>query len=105
MLIKEDPLKHWIDNFYGYGSWQARFWLIGYEEPGGEIPEEVADKINYFYNAHPQPGEVLCDIRDVYKNVSVRWEGPKASSYKNMHEYRFDENAVQHGVWKNLIAF
>jgi len=22
-----------------------------------------------------------------------------------MYEYRFDKNAIQHGVWKNLIAF
>ena len=35
MLIEENALKYWIDNFYGYGSWQAKFWFIGYEESGG----------------------------------------------------------------------
>jgi hypothetical protein len=50
MLIDEKPLTYWIDNFYGYGSWQARFWFVGYEESGGDAPEEVAEKINYFYN-------------------------------------------------------
>jgi hypothetical protein len=25
--------------------------------------------------------------------------------FTNRHEYRFDKNAIQHGVWKNLIAF
>ena len=105
MLIEEKPLKYWIDNFYGYGSWDARFWFIGYEESGGEMPEEVADKLNYFYKVHAQKDGTLCDIRDLYRYVAVRWEGPKANSFDNMYEYRFDGNAVQHGIWKNLIAF
>ena len=65
MLIEEKPLKHWIDNFYGYGSWHARFWFIGYEEGGGEVPEEVADKINYFHKVHPPAtGGTLCGQAD-----------------------------------------
>jgi len=48
MLIEEKALNHWIDNFYGYGSWQARFWFIGHEESGGDVPEEVAEKFNSF---------------------------------------------------------
>jgi hypothetical protein len=105
MLIEEKSLKHWIENFYGYGSWQARFWFIGYEEGGGEVPEEVADKLNYFYRVHQLPDRALCDIRDLYKHVAIRWDGPKANSYNNLYEYRFETNAIQHGVWKNLIAF
>jgi hypothetical protein len=69
MLIEETALKHWIDNFYGYGSWHARFWFVSYEEGGGDVPEEVADKLNYFRNAHPQAERVLCDIRELYKHV------------------------------------
>ncbi len=46
MLIEEKALKHWIDHFYGYGSWQARFWFVGYEESGGDVPEEVAEKLS-----------------------------------------------------------
>ena len=49
MLIEAKVLKYWIDNFYGYGSWHARIWFVGYEESGGDIPEEVADK----GDAHP----------------------------------------------------
>jgi hypothetical protein len=33
MLIEEKALKHWIDNFFGYGSWHARFWFIGTHKP------------------------------------------------------------------------
>ncbi|HZB12721.1 MAG TPA: hypothetical protein VE467_06830 [Chryseolinea sp.] len=113
MLIEEKPLKHWIDNFYGYGSWHAKIWFIGYEESGGEVPEEVAEKLNYFYKVHPWTEEtILCDIRDLYQHVAIRWDPPgrnatvdKASLFSNRYEYRFASNAIQNGVWKNLIAF
>ena len=106
MLIEEKALRHWIGNFYGYGSWHARFWFIAYEEGGGEVPEEVAEKLNYFYKAHdPAAAGILCDIRELYKNVAVRSDGPKANLFNNRYEYRFDSNAIQDGSWKNLIAF
>lgn len=105
MLIKEEALRHWLDNFYGYGSWHARFWFIAHEEGGGETPEEVADKLNYFYKAQAQTDGGLCDIRELYKHVSVRAEGPKANLFNNLYEHRFGKNAIQDGVWKNLIAF
>jgi hypothetical protein len=106
MLIEETPLRHWIDNFYGYGSWHARFWFIGYEEGGGDLPEEVAEKINYFQDVHAHtPGPTLCDIRDLYRKVAIRWDGPKAGSYASRYEYRFGTHAVQNTVWRNLIAF
>ena len=106
MLIKEEALRHWIDNFYGYGSWQAKFWFVGYEEGGGDTPEEVADKFNYLYKAHP-PGSLptLCDIRQLYKQVVFKVDGPRADLFNNLFDYRFGSHAVQHGAWKNLIAF
>ena len=109
MLIEENALKHWIDNFYGYGSWQAKFWFIGYEESGGDLPEEVADKINYFYKVHASANDrPLCDIRELYRHVAPPTRNAsagKANWFANRYEYRFDSGAVQHGVWKNLIAF
>lgn len=105
MLIEEEALRHWIDNFYGYGSWHARFWFVGYEEGGGELPEEVADKLNYFRAVDAQTDGALCDIRELYKHVAVRWDGPKASSFNSLYDYRFTENAALHGTWKNLVAF
>ena len=106
MLIEEKSLNHWINKFYGYGSWNASFWFIGYEEGGGDVPEEVAERIDYFYKVHaPNTDGCLCDIRELYRNVAIRWEGPKAGLFTNRYEYRFDNNAIQNGVWKNLIAF
>jgi hypothetical protein len=106
MLIEEKTLKHWIDNFYGYGSWDARIWFIGYEEGGGDLPEEVAAKLNYFFNVHP-PGTppTLCDIRELYRNVAFKVDGPKGEMFSNLHDYRFGKHAMHHSSWKNLIAF
>jgi hypothetical protein len=106
MRIQEQALNHWIDNFYGYGSWSAPIWFVDYEEGGGDTPEEVAEKLNYFYSKHSsnlQPK--LCDIRELYKHVAFRIDGPRADLFTNLYQYRFGKNATQHGSWKNLIAF
>lgn len=107
MLIHEKPLQHWIDHFYGYGSWNAKIWFIGYEEGGGDLPEEVAEKLNYFYDVHRQSNEsALCDIRELYKGVVLRVEGPRSGKFPNLFEYRFGARAkTLHGAWKNIIAF
>jgi hypothetical protein len=102
MLIEDKALKYWIDNFYGYGSWQARFWFVCYEESGGDVPEEVAERLNYFYNLQA-PG--LCDIRELYRHVTFRGDGLRAEKLANLHNYRFGSHATLHGLWKNLIAF
>ena len=105
MIIQAQPLKHWIDNYYGYGSWNARIWFIAHEESGGDLPEEEAEKFNYFYDQHLAENNSLCDIRDLFRHVAARLDGPRAGLFSNFHDYRFGPNAVQHGLWKNLIAF
>jgi hypothetical protein len=106
MLIDEKALKHWIDHFYGYGSWDAKVWFIGYEEHGGETPEEVSEMVGYFSKAHSGASEpTLCDIREMHRHRSFRREGRKSDLYNNHFQYRFDTNAVLHGTWKNMTAF
>ncbi|HEY8936710.1 MAG TPA: hypothetical protein VIM65_15885 [Cyclobacteriaceae bacterium] len=105
-MIDAVKLKHWIDNFYGYGSWDAPIWFVGYEEGGGDLPEEVNEKLNYFFMHHSLSNEAtLCDIRALYREVAFRIEGPRAEVFANLYEHRFDQSAVIHGYWKNLIAF
>src|ERR1043166_9547518 len=104
MLIEEKALKSWIDNFYGYGSWQARFWFIGYEESGGDVPEEVAEKLNYFYKVDTNSASTLCDIRELYRHVAFRVDGPRAEKFATFHDHRFGHQATLHGAWKNIIA-
>ena len=106
MRIEEKPLQHWMDHFYGYGLWRAKIWFVGYEESGGDTPEEVAEKLNYFYRTHAEKNqETLCDLRELYRNVAARLDGPRADLFNNLYDYRFGGQAIQHGVWKNLIAF
>lgn len=106
MPIQEKPLKHWMDNFYGYGSWDASIWFVSYEEGGGDLPEEVAEKTDYFLESYPSNTfPTLCDIRNLYRRVSFRIDGPKASLFENLYEYRFGNGAQQNSVWKNLISF
>lgn len=105
-MIKEQTLKHWIEHFYGYGSWQAKCWFVAYEEGGGDVPEEVADKLNYFYKNHGHSDQSsLCNIRELYKKVTFKVDGPRADLFSNLFDYRFGKDAVPHGAWKNLIAF
>ena len=105
MLIQGKALQHWIDHFYGYGSWHARFWFVGYEESGGDVPEEVAEKLNYFYNVPASNTPTLCDIRELYRHVAFRVDGPRAEKFANLNDHRFGSHATLHGAWKNLVAF
>ncbi len=105
MLIEPQALNHWINHFYGYGSWTADIWFITFEESGGDVPEDVDDRLTYFQKTHPSPSGTLCDIRELYRNVSARIDGPKAKLFKTLHDYRFGDHAIVHGAWKNLIAF
>jgi hypothetical protein len=105
MLIEEKALEFWIDNFYGYGAWHASFWFVGYEESGGDIPEEVAEKLNYFYNLQEPGTPTLCNIRELFQHVAFRVNGTRALKFSNLYDYRFGPHAVVNGTWKNLIAF
>ncbi|HYK46311.1 MAG TPA: hypothetical protein VEV83_14130, partial [Parafilimonas sp.] len=89
MLIEEKALKNWIDNFYGYGAWHAPFWFIDYEESGGDSREEVAEKLNYFYHLQIADAPTLCDIRELYRHVAFRVEGPRALKFANLYDQRF----------------
>lgn len=106
MLIREEQLQHWIEHFYGYGSWEAKVWFIAHEESGGDLPEELSEKLFAFHNVLPTgESHALCDIRALYQQVYFRAEGPRAALFKTFYDYRFGEHAVLHGTWKNLIAF
>ena len=106
MLIQEEQLRYWVDHFYGYGTWQAKVWFVSYEEGGGDHPQEVAEKFNYFFRTHSGSSNgVLCNIRSLYKEVTLPSEEIKGQSLRTLNDYRFGDKAVLHGFWKNLIAF
>jgi hypothetical protein len=107
VLIREDLLKHWIQNFFGHGSWDAKIWFISYEEPGADVPEDLNERLQYFESVHKLSSthEALCDVRELYQRVTFRNDGPRAALFSNLFDFRFGERAIPHGVWKNLIAF
>jgi len=106
MLIKPNAMTHWINHFYGYGSWKVPVWFVAHEEGGGDLPEEVAEKLDYFYDKHADVKiPTLSDIRAVYKHVGIRWEGTRAELFRNLYEYRFGDQAALNKVWENLIRF
>ncbi|WP_420318960.1 hypothetical protein [Ekhidna sp.] len=105
LLISEAALSHWIENFYGYGSWEAPIWFINHEEPSGDMPEEVADKLNYFIETHAEVNSpTLCDPRALYKQVRFTPQRSRADIFSNLYDYRFGPNAVQRGEWKGIIS-
>ena len=106
MLIDPNALSYWINHFYGYGSWNAPIWFVALEDGGGNVPEEVADKLSFFSNTHGQvTGPTLSDLREMYRHLVFRFERSKADEFTNLYEYRFGNDAKLHWLWKNLIAF
>src|ERR1700712_4330199 len=103
MPITEQNLHYWVDNFYGFGSWTAPVWFISHEEGGGDLPEEVAEKFEYFNYANKNSNDQLTDLRDLYRHVGFRVDGPRAKMFDSMFDYRFGPEAKLHGLWKNLI--
>jgi hypothetical protein len=96
MLIEAEALKYWLENFYGFGSWHARFWFVSYEETGGDVPEEVVEKLNYFYKLQASNKNTLCDIRELYSHVEFRSVGPRGDSFINLNDHRFGSHATLH---------
>ncbi len=94
-----------MTNFYGYGSWEAPVWFVAFEEGGGDLPLEVQEKTDYFLQTHGAQQPQLCNIRELYQHVTASVDGPRATQYQTLYDYRFGKKAVLHGSWKNLIAF
>lgn len=107
MRIDETSLSRWIERFYGHGSWDARIWFVSYEEPGADVPEDLAERLMHFDRIAESENEpaVLCDIREFYRHITFRNDGPRSAIFSNYYDYRFGPQSIIHGIWKNLIAF
>ena len=69
------------------------------------MPEEVADKLNYFATQHTDNHPTLCDLRELYKAVRFTPERPRAEIFTTLYDYRFGPQAVPRGDWKGIISF
>lgn len=45
MILDSQLLENYMDTFYGYGDYEAAYWLIGMEEGGGSSFEEVSRRL------------------------------------------------------------
>lgn len=48
-LRNQNHLIKFIEEFYGYGSWEAIDWFLGIEEGGGACKSHVEQKLSQFY--------------------------------------------------------
>lgn len=50
-MLDAERLRAFMDDFYGYGTWNARLWFVGMEEGGGETLEEIERRLNAWSGA------------------------------------------------------
>lgn len=44
-MLDDDVLTNFIQGFYGYGTYQARFWFVGMEEGGGNTLADISRRL------------------------------------------------------------
>ena len=81
--ITKEAIEKYGNDFYGYGSWKADYWLIGVEERGCEDkrPNEFIDRYNAWFNfVSPE----LVDLRQFSgkANIQLDWGN---STWKALH--------------------
>lgn len=73
-------LEKYINNFYGYGSWDHDFWFIGMEEGGGNSLEDLEKRILTW---EKRGGHGLEDARPYHLELGItQWYGDKAKLQK-----------------------
>ncbi len=67
---RADPelLAHYIDNFYGFGSYQSRYWFIGVEEGSDKSLEENAARLEAW---NRRGREELEELIEYHLQISV----------------------------------
>jgi hypothetical protein len=98
MPLSSHQLHYWIENFYGYGSWDAPVWFIGYEEGANGSLDEIKDKFRY-YSRNVKQGK-LCDIRALH--AAVR-KFPRGGTLHD--DYFGRQGKKKQGTWAGLIEF
>lgn len=66
-MLKDALLEEYINGFYGYGSYDAKYWFIGTEEgirkpkdPNKKLEDKIRKKLNMW---HDLGGQELLDLR------------------------------------------
>lgn len=64
-MLTIEAVNHYFQHFYGYGSWDAKYWFVGLEEGSGtkgENPKIFKKKCIKFYKNNSK-NEILLDMR------------------------------------------
>lgn len=73
----DQMLQAFMDNFYGYGNYDAPYWFIGMEEGGGDSFEEVSKRLTVWDSRGRRELE---DVVDYHLELGITWpfgEKPK----------------------------
>jgi len=71
--LDDTLLEAFMQQFYGYGSYAGRFWLVGMEEGGGATPSEIARRLETWEARGRRELEDLVEFTEAA--VSSRWFG------------------------------
>ncbi len=100
-------IDHYFGNFYGYGSWDGKFWFIGLEEGTGENKKTIfvnkCKKLSKCYNGSR---EKLLDIYDFQGKSDFKSYGKTGNYPYYFEECKWFENSSTpfiHNTWKPLI--
>ncbi len=74
-----DLLKEYGEAFFGYGSWDADYWLIGIEERGAETEDEFSNRFKAWNKMEAEEKKRgLVDLRDYASEskIELDWTNP-----------------------------
>ena len=75
-MLDEALLESFMNGFYGYGTWSAKYWFVGMEEGGGSSIAEVAARLET-WNHRGRPE--VDDLFEFCKSTGIKqWFGPNA---------------------------
>ena len=85
-MLNDQILAAFMESFYGYGNYQARFWFIGMEEGGGETIADISKRLK----AWDERGRnELEDVAGFHKDIGIN--------------HLFNKHPELQPTWKQLI--
>jgi hypothetical protein len=85
-MLDNRTLADFIQRFYGYGNYRARYWFVGMEEGGGNTLEEISRRVE----AWDERGrKELEDVADFHRAIGIN--------------HLFDNRPKLQPTWNKLI--
>lgn len=65
-MLDSNRLRHFMAQFYGYGTLSSSFWFVGMEEGGGNTEREISERLRQWETLGRQP---VVDIAQFHEGV------------------------------------